>query len=84
MYVSPNFKTKKDLKDALVAGKFVDVYSVSVFGDGVPLNGRVYLEGPHYPQPHRWYASADLKDGKIVALDGKAIKVKEPAAMPAI
>ena len=20
---------------------------------------RVYLEGPHYPQPHRWYASGE-------------------------
>jgi hypothetical protein len=27
---------------------------------------RVTLEGPHYPQPHRWYAEATVRDGVIV------------------
>jgi hypothetical protein len=29
-------------------------------------NGTVTLEGPHYPEPHRWYAQAELKEGVIV------------------
>ena len=29
-------------------------------------NGSVALEGPHYPAPHTWYASAEIKDGVIV------------------
>jgi hypothetical protein len=29
-------------------------------------NGSVSLEGPHYPKPHSWYASAIVKNGAIV------------------
>jgi hypothetical protein len=32
----------------------------------VEFTGKVYLEGPHYPKPHRWYAEAWLEDGKVV------------------
>ncbi len=64
MYVSPNFKTKKALKDAIAAGKLVTVYPPGPFP--CPENGSVALEGPHFPEPHRWYASATVKDGKIV------------------
>lgn len=38
-------------------------------GNGPDLSnftGRVYLEGPHYPEPHRWYAQAELVDGIVV------------------
>lgn len=66
-YVDPNFKTKKALKEALKEGKDVEVFSNSPFG-GVPTNGTVYLEGPHYPQPHTWYAQGTMKDGKLVAV----------------
>ena len=31
-------------------------------------DGRITLEGPHYPQPHRWYANAIVKDSVIVKL----------------
>ena len=37
-----------------------------MFGRPDPTEGRVYLEGPHYPEPHRWYASAELKNGEVV------------------
>jgi hypothetical protein len=63
-YVSPNFKTKKALKEALTNGQ-----EVSVFNPGlgtIPYNGSVFLEGPHYPQPHKWYAQGIMKDGKLV------------------
>ena len=30
------------------------------------IQTNVSLEGPHYPQPHRWYANAELdEDGFI-------------------
>lgn len=35
-------------------------------GTSAPRNGRVALEGPHYPAPHRWYASAQVEDGVVV------------------
>lgn len=67
MYCSPNFKTKKALKDAIAAGKPVTVFQPNnLFGIVPPENGKVTLEGPHYPQPHRWYAQATLENGKIV------------------
>lgn len=66
MYVSPNFPTKKALKAALAAGERVDVYAPGL-GE-VPVNGRVYLEGPHYPKPHTWYAEGTMKDGKLVKI----------------
>ena len=66
MYTDINFQTKKALKEAVAAGKTVTVYQPGPFGGNVPANGRVTLEGPHYPQPHKWYATAELKDGKVV------------------
>jgi hypothetical protein len=32
----------------------------------LPMNGLIYLEGPHYPKPHTWYAEATVKDGIVV------------------
>lgn len=66
MYVSPNFKTKKELKQALADGKNVEVFAPGL--GTVPINGTVSLEGPHYPQPHRWYASGVMKDGKLISV----------------
>lgn len=65
-YVSPNFKTKKALKEALAEGKYIDVYQPGL--GSVPTNGTIALEGPHYPQPHTWYATGTMKDGKLVAV----------------
>ena len=63
-YVSPNFKSKKLLKEALAAGQQVDVFQPGL--GTVPYNGTVSLEGPHYPKPHTWYASGTMADGKLV------------------
>jgi len=30
------------------------------------FTGTVYLEGPHYPEAHKWYATVELKDGIVV------------------
>lgn len=66
MYVNPNFKTKKELKQALADGKNVEVFAPGL--GTVPTNGTVSLEGPHYPQPHHWYASGVMKDGKLISV----------------
>lgn len=66
MYVEPNFKTKKDLKAALEAGREVRVFNPGPFGGDAPKNGLVSLEGPHYPRPHTWYAEGTMVDGKLV------------------
>lgn len=68
-YVSPNFKTKKALKEAVAAGVTVSVFSP---GLGGPYAGRtgVGVEGPHFPKPHTWYATVD------VDANGNVAKVK--------
>ena len=66
MYTEINFKTKKSLKEAFQSGKPIRCWSPGPFP--CPENGRVTLEGPHYPQPHRWYAEATLKDGVVVRI----------------
>jgi len=66
MYTSRNFKTKKQLKEAVANGEQITVFQPGPFGGNEPRDGAVVLEGPHYPQPHTWYASATLKDGVIV------------------
>jgi hypothetical protein len=44
----------------------VTVYQPGPFGPDVPPNGTVCIEGPHYPEPHRWYATATLQNGVVV------------------
>lgn len=63
MYVNGNPKSKKALKEMIVNG------GVTVFQPGlgtVPHNGVVYLEGPHYPEPHKWYAEGTMTNGLLV------------------
>jgi hypothetical protein len=67
-YADINFKTKKALKEAVKdyenGGPAVTYHSPGPFG--VPENGPVSLEGPHYPKPHSWYASCLAENGRIV------------------
>lgn len=67
-YTAVNFRTKKALRQALADGEEVRVFQPGPFASTIPANGRVYLEGPHYPEPHRWYASGELKDGVLVSV----------------
>jgi hypothetical protein len=62
-YVHPNFKTKKALKEALAAGREVTVFQPGL--GTVPHNGKVTLEGPHYPAAHTWYGTATIVDGRL-------------------
>jgi hypothetical protein len=66
MYTSRNFKTKKALKDAVAAGELITFYQPGPFGGNEPSNGTITLEGPHYPEPHKWYATAVVENGVIV------------------
>jgi hypothetical protein len=64
-YVVGNPKTKKAAKEMLTNG------GVELFEPGlgrIPADGEVYLEGPHYPEPHRWYATAKIVGGKVVKI----------------
>jgi hypothetical protein len=63
MYVDPNFKTKKALKEAVDKGEEVIVFAPGL-GQPNP-NGINTIEGPHYPAPHSWYARVETVDGKV-------------------
>ena len=80
MYTEKNFRSKKELKLAVEAyNKFatnpelsggtlkpVRYYQPGPFGGNEPKDGTFCCEGPHYPEPHRWYATCTAKDGVIV------------------
>lgn len=70
MYTRKNFPSKKALKDAIANGERVTVFqpNADLTGAYPPDNGTVYLEGPHYPKPHRWYATGVVKDGVLVSV----------------
>jgi hypothetical protein len=65
-YVDPNFKTKKLLKEAVTNGEDVFVFSPGPFG--CKEDGTEFIEGPHYPKPHTWYAQVTVKGGKVIAV----------------
>jgi hypothetical protein len=65
MYARGNPKTKKLFKEYV--GK---VAAEVLFSPGIPepIEGTVYVEGPHYPQPHTWYAQVSIENGIIKAV----------------
>lgn len=63
-YVMPNFKTKKDLISAVAIGAAVRVFSPSPFP--AVQNGTEYIEGPHAPKAHTWYAEVVVQDGYVI------------------
>jgi hypothetical protein len=69
MYVEPNFKTKKALKEAVTAGEYVTVFQPNdMFGSNPPTDGFATVEGPHYPKPHKWYAEVGLVNGVVATV----------------
>jgi len=66
MYTSINFKTKKAFKEAVANGEKITLFSP---GLGSPkVNGLDYVEGPQYPEPHKWYAEVEVKGGIVVTV----------------
>lgn len=66
MYTFTNYKSKKELKEAVARGEKVGYYQPGPFSGNEPKDGTITLEGPHYPQPHKWYAQAIVKDGLVI------------------
>ena len=63
-YADTNFKTGKALKESFRVGNTITVYQPGPFGPTV-RDGRVCLEGPHFPEPHRWWISVEVVAGKV-------------------
>ena len=68
MYTNINFKTKKELKEAVISGDKVTFYQPGLFGGNEQKDGMIAVEGPHYPKPHRWYALCKVENGLIVSV----------------
>lgn len=66
MYTDTNFKSKKAFKEAVKSGVKVRLWAPGI---GTPAeNGKEFVEGPHYPAPHSWYAQVVMKDGVVVSV----------------
>lgn len=64
MYTTTNFKTKKAFKEAVAKGEKIELFAP---GLGTPkTEGTEYVEGPHYPAPHSWYAEVTMKNGIVI------------------
>jgi len=66
-YVNPNYKTKKAFREAVRAGVKHITYNPSGMFP-TPRAGTDVIEGPHYPQPHKWYAQVEVQDGVVVSV----------------
>ena len=65
-YVGPDFKTKKLFIEAVRSGMQLSTYNPSSMFP-TTQNGNDVVEGPHYPKPHKWYASVVVKDGVVIS-----------------
>lgn len=63
-YASENFRTKKAFKEAVKSGKEITLRNPSGMFP-TEQNGRETVEGPWYPEPHKWYASVTVKNGIV-------------------
>lgn len=68
-YVNPDYKSKKTFKLAVSDGMEHRTYNPSGMFP-TTQDGRTVIEGPHYPKPHRWYASVEVRDGLVVKVLG--------------
>lgn len=63
MYTAVNYKSKKALVEAVKRGDPVRIFAP---GSGTPVtDGIETLEGPHYPEPHKWYARVKMENGLV-------------------
>jgi hypothetical protein len=66
-YTDVDFKSKKDFKEAVKSGKKVRLYNPSGMFP-TKENGVEFVEGPHFPKPHTWYAKVEVKDGVVISI----------------
>ncbi len=69
MYTTENFPTKSALKQAVAKNLKGEGPAVTLYapGYGEPkTDGMEYVEGPHAPKPHTWYARVMMHNGVVV------------------
>ena len=68
-YVTGNPKSKAELRRRIAAGEAFKVFQPGPFGPDVKPDEKrqIAIEGPHYPEPHRWYGIATLNATGTIA-----------------
>jgi len=69
MYCETNYPTKKAFREAFARGDEIRVFQPGGLFKGT-ITGSATIEGPHFPKPHRWYASVEIKDRIVTAIKG--------------
>lgn len=64
-YTRTNYRTKKEFREAVLSGERVEAFQPGPFGPTL-RDGTHCFEGPHYPEAHKWYATAEVKDGVVI------------------
>lgn len=64
-YVDLDYPTAKAFREAVSRGIQHRPYNPSGLFPSIQ-NGTEFIEGPHFPKPHRWYAAVEVKDGVVV------------------
>ena len=67
-YTTKDFPSKKAIKEALVRGEVVTCYQPGLGPCLSNWTGSVTIEGPHFPKPHRFYATGMMKNGQLVSI----------------
>lgn len=67
MYTHEDFDTGAEVKRAFKEGRKITVFQPGGMFAG-ETDGRVCIEGPHYPRPHRWYLSVQIEDSVITRI----------------
>lgn len=68
-YVTGNPKSKAELKRRMASGEAFKVFQPRPFGHGgldILEAGEYSVEGPQYPEPHRWYARVKVNAAGLV------------------
>jgi len=60
-YAEGNPRTKKELKARVVRGDKISVFN-GFMNEPIVGKGYEWVEGPQYPEPHRWYAKVGIDD----------------------
>lgn len=67
-YTEKDYPSKKALVEDFKLGNAIYCYQPGPFGPDLKP-GKVYLEGPHYPKPHKWYAGGTVdENGRLLSV----------------
>ena len=69
VYAATNFRTKKALREAIERGERIGLKPTNRYEAAEASKIGAYethIEGPWFPEPHRWYAKVAIENGAIV------------------